>query len=92
MTCHSEGCVSGNDKVSTSDIFHARGNFDVENIVGYHLVNKETVVPSKYTWLIVVHHKTTAAKTPQCALPVCCILISLIRRIHEVSSLSLFFS
>ncbi|XP_021926048.1 uncharacterized protein LOC110832902 isoform X3 [Zootermopsis nevadensis] len=99
MTCHSDGYVNDSEKASTSDIIHARegtknkqrsGQFDVENIVGYNLVTKETVVPSKYTWLIVVHHKTAAVKPSQCALPMCCLLVSLIGRIHEVSSLSFF--
>jgi len=58
--------------------------FCVESILGYSLVSKETVVPSKCTWLIVVHHKTTAVKISQYELPVCCILISLIGTIHEV--------
>jgi hypothetical protein len=100
--CHSERHVDDNKGSSASDIIHAREGefstkskqssriFDVKSIVGYNLVNKETVVPSEYTWLIVVHHKTTAAKISQSGLPVCCILISLIGRIHEVSYFSIF--
>jgi hypothetical protein len=102
VTCLSGVCLSGNETASASGMTHARegdgsnskqraGNFDAGNIVGYSLLNKKTLVPSKHTWLIVVHHKTTVAKTPQCAVPVCCVLISLIRRIHKVNKFIILF-
>ena len=58
--------------------------FNVEDIVGCNLVNKETVVPSKDTWLIVVHHKTTVAKVSGHAHPLCCVFVSFVGMIHEV--------
>lgn len=61
--------------------------FNVEDIVGCNLVNKETVVPSKDTWLIVVHHKTTVAKVSRHGHPLCCVFVSLVGMIHEVQFL-----
>lgn len=61
--------------------------FNVEDIVGCSLVNKETVVPSKDTWLIVVHHKTTVANVPSHGHPHCCVFVSLVGMIHEVQFL-----
>jgi hypothetical protein len=60
-------------------------NFCVEDILGYDLLSKETVVPSKYAWVVVVHHKTTAAKISLYAPSMCCVLVSLIGTIREVS-------
>ena len=61
--------------------------FNVEDIVGCNLVNKETVVPSKDTWLIIVHHKTTVAKVSSHGHPLCCVFVSLVGMIHEVQFL-----
>lgn len=58
--------------------------FKVEDIVGCNLLNKETVVPSKDTWLIVVHHKTTVEKVSSDGHPLCCVFVSLVGMIHEV--------
>jgi hypothetical protein len=58
--------------------------FNVGNIVGYNFMNKQTVVPSKDTWLIVVHHKTTVAKVSSHGHPLCCVFVSLVGMIHEV--------
>jgi hypothetical protein len=66
--------------------------FNVEDIVGCNLVNKETVVPSKGTWLIVVHHKTTVAKVSIHGDPMCCVFVSLVGMIHEVQSSSYLYS
>jgi hypothetical protein len=58
--------------------------FNVEDIVGCNLVNKEKVVPSKDAWLILVHHKTTVSKFSGHAHPQCCVFVSLVGKIHEV--------
>ena len=47
--------------------------FKVEDIVGCNLLNKETVVPSKDTWFIVVHHKTAVKKISSDGHPLCCV-------------------
>jgi len=61
--------------------------FNVEDIVGCNLVNKETVLPSKDTWLIVVHHKTTVTKVSNHGHPLCCVFVGLVGMIHEVQLL-----
>jgi hypothetical protein len=61
-----------------------RRKFNVKDIVGCNLVNKETVVPAKDTWLILVHHKTTVAKVPGHAHAMCCVFVSLVGMIQEV--------
>jgi hypothetical protein len=66
---------------------HKIKKFNVEDIVGYSLVNKETVVPSKDTWLIVVHHKTAVTKDSRHGHPLCCVFVSLVGMIHEVQFL-----
>jgi len=47
--------------------------FKLEDILGCNLLNKETVVPSKDTWLIVVHHKTAGGKVSSDGHPLCCV-------------------
>jgi hypothetical protein len=80
MACHSEMCAIENSINSKQRL----RNFCVEDILGYDLLSKETVVPSKYTWMIVVHHKTTAAKMSLYAPSMCCVLVSLIGMNCEV--------
>jgi hypothetical protein len=78
--CHSDIYTTAN-KVKNKE--KLRG-FCAEDILGYDVVSKQTVVPSKCTWMIVVHHKTTAAKVSSCSPAVCCVLVSLIGTIPEV--------
>jgi hypothetical protein len=63
---------------------HKSKKMNIEDIVGCNLVNKETVVPSKDTWLIVVHHKTTVTKVSSHGDPMCYVFVSLVGMIHEV--------
>jgi len=61
--------------------------FKVEDITGCDLLNKETVVSSKDTWLIVVHHKTAVEKVSSDGHPLCCVFVSLVGMIHKVQFL-----
>jgi hypothetical protein len=81
MACHSGMCTSENRTKNKQRL----RNFSVEDILGYDLLSKETVEPSKYTWVIAVHHKTTAAKISLNAPSMCCVLVSLIGMLHKVS-------
>lgn len=81
MACHSGMCMSENRTKCKQRL----RDFSVEDILGYDLLSKETVVPSKYAWVIVVLHKTTAAKISMNAPSMCCVLVSFIGPIHKVS-------
>jgi hypothetical protein len=76
----SEMCTSENKTKSKERL----REFCAEDILGYDLLSKQTVVPSECTWVIVVHHKTTAAKITLYACSMCCVLVSLIGTVREV--------
>jgi hypothetical protein len=80
LACHSDIHTTEN-KIKNKEKLR---DFCAEDILGYDVVSKQTVMASKCTWMIVVHHKTTAAKVSLCSPPVCCVLVSLIGTIPEV--------